>query len=76
MNALTHESALRRAAETQLERTSEEVEELTSSLFSEANEMVARERKVNLQLSNRVKELEARVDLSQSRPQSQHQCQS
>ena len=62
--ALTHESALRRAAETQLEKTSEEVEELTSSLFSEANEMVAQERKTNKQLADRLRELEARASVT------------
>ncbi|CAF9937984.1 MAG: hypothetical protein HETSPECPRED_000731 [Heterodermia speciosa] len=56
LTALTHETRLRRAAEARLSETASEVEELTSSLFSEANEMVARERKAVKRLGEEVEE--------------------
>ncbi|KAL3431770.1 hypothetical protein BDV09DRAFT_143657 [Aspergillus tetrazonus] len=59
-NALNREQILRKAAETQLTQASTELEELTAQLFSQANEMVAQERKARARLEERVAVLERR----------------
>ncbi|KAE8373182.1 hypothetical protein BDV26DRAFT_73960 [Aspergillus bertholletiae] len=59
-NALDREQSLRRAAESQLSQASSELEELTAQLFSQANEMVAQERKARARLEERVAVLERR----------------
>ncbi|KAJ5265693.1 hypothetical protein N7524_006711 [Penicillium chrysogenum] len=51
---------LREAAESQLSQASTELEELTVQLFSQANEMVAEERKARAKLEERVAVLERR----------------
>ncbi|UNI18937.1 hypothetical protein JDV02_005166 [Purpureocillium takamizusanense] len=60
LEALTREQALRREAEGRLSATSREVEELSVSLFEQANEMVAEERRARARLEERVGELERR----------------
>ncbi|EPE05733.1 ribosomal protein l32 [Ophiostoma piceae UAMH 11346] len=60
MDALTREQKLRRAAEGRLNDTSREVEELSVSLFEQANEMVAEERRARARLEARVAVLEQR----------------
>ncbi|KAJ5948670.1 hypothetical protein N7454_001977 [Penicillium verhagenii] len=59
-DALTREQGLRKAAESQLSLASNELEELTVQLFSQANEMVAQERKARAKLEERVAVLERR----------------
>ncbi|CEJ58232.1 hypothetical protein PMG11_06897 [Penicillium brasilianum] len=59
-DALTREQSLRKAAESQLSLASTELEELTVQLFSQANEMVAQERKARAKLEERVAVLERR----------------
>ncbi|EKV16144.1 hypothetical protein PDIG_09530 [Penicillium digitatum PHI26] len=59
-DALTREQRLRNAAESQLSQASTELEELTMQLFSQANEMVAEERKARAKLEERVAVLEQR----------------
>ncbi|CAL5873291.1 uncharacterized protein PFLUO_LOCUS7562 [Penicillium psychrofluorescens] len=59
-DALTREQSLRKAAESQLTQASTELEELTVQLFSQANEMVAQERKARVRLEERVAVLERR----------------
>ncbi|EPS32812.1 hypothetical protein PDE_07772 [Penicillium oxalicum 114-2] len=59
-NALSREKSLRKAAESQLSQASTELEELTVQLFSQANEMVAQERKARAKLEERVAVLERR----------------
>ncbi|KAJ5328468.1 hypothetical protein MYU51_009645 [Penicillium brevicompactum] len=59
-DALEREQGLRKAAETQLSQASSELEELTVQLFSQANEMVAQERKARAKLEERVAVLERR----------------
>lgn len=54
------EQGLRKAAETQLSQASTELEELTVQLFSQANEMVAEERKARAKLEERIAVLERR----------------
>ncbi|KAL2162628.1 hypothetical protein VTH06DRAFT_6464 [Thermothelomyces fergusii] len=58
--ALAREQALRAEAEGRLSQTSREVEELSASLFEQANEMVAAERRARARLEARVGELERR----------------
>lgn len=58
--ALTREQSLRREAEGRLTATSKEVEELSVSLFEQANQMVADERRARAKLEERVGELERR----------------
>ena len=58
--ALGREKELRRAAEGRLNDTSREVEELSVSLFEQANEMVAQERRARAKLEERVAQLETR----------------
>ena len=60
MTLLTREQSLRQAAETRVSQTNEEMEELSAQLFSEANEMVATERKARAKLEERVLVLEKR----------------
>lgn len=60
LDALTREQSLRLAAEGKLNETSREVEELSVTLFEQANEMVASERRARAQLEERVGELEKR----------------
>ncbi|KAJ6108951.1 hypothetical protein N7512_008788 [Penicillium capsulatum] len=59
-DALAREQGLRKAAETQLTQANTELEELTVQLFSQANEMVAQERKARAKLEERVAVLERR----------------
>jgi chromosome segregation ATPase len=58
--ALTREQSLRKEAEGRLTATSREVEELSVTLFEQANEMVAEERRARARLEERVGELERR----------------
>ncbi|KUL83038.1 hypothetical protein ZTR_09909 [Talaromyces verruculosus] len=58
--ALNREQGLRKAAESQLSQAHSELEELTAQLFSQANEMVAQERKARAKLEERVALLERR----------------
>ncbi|KAH0538414.1 hypothetical protein FGG08_005014 [Glutinoglossum americanum] len=58
--ALTHERSLRAKAEGQLTQAAGELEELSASLFQQANEMVATERRERAKLEARVKVLEER----------------
>ncbi|KAK9479751.1 hypothetical protein V1514DRAFT_235372 [Lipomyces japonicus] len=58
MNKLMEESKARIKAETDRRNIEQEVEDLTRSLFEEANKMVATERKDNAQLEHRNKQLE------------------
>lgn len=60
LEALEREQSLRRAAEGRLSATSREVEELSVSLFEQANEMVATERRARARLEERVEVLERR----------------
>lgn len=60
LTALTREQNLRLAAENQVSRTNDEIEELTGQLFQQANEMVAAERKARARLEDRVVVLERR----------------
>lgn len=57
---LTREQSLRQAAESRVSKTNEELEELSAQLFTEANEMVATERKARAKLEERVAVLERR----------------
>lgn len=60
LHALRREKSLRQEAETKVAATSQEVEELSASLFEQANEMVAEERRARAKLEERVDELERR----------------
>lgn len=57
---MSREQTLRRAAEGRLSDTSREVEELSTQLFEQANEMVASERRARAALEERVETLEKR----------------
>ena len=59
-SSLEEERNLRRTAESNLNQTQTELEELTAQLFGQANEMVASERKARAKLEERVKVLEQR----------------
>ncbi|KAK4981658.1 hypothetical protein LTR66_009818 [Elasticomyces elasticus] len=59
-SALAQEQSLRRAAEEKVVRIDGEIEELTATLFEQANEMVATERRARAKLEERVKILEQR----------------
>ncbi|EEH04330.1 conserved hypothetical protein [Histoplasma capsulatum G186AR] len=59
-DALTREQTLRKEAESRLTQANSELEELTAQLFSQANEMVAQERKARAKLEERVEVLERR----------------
>ncbi|KAK8058739.1 ribosomal protein L32 [Apiospora phragmitis] len=67
MEALMREQSLRQAAEGRLSETSREVEELSVTLFEQANEMVASERRARAQLEERVGVLERREDEKRGR---------
>jgi len=58
--ALSREQQLRQQLENQLAQMSAEMEELSGTLFQQANEMVATERRARAKLEERVKELEGR----------------
>lgn len=58
--ALTREQALREHVQGQLSQTEGELEELSASVFQEANEMVAAERRAKVKLEQRVEVLERR----------------
>ncbi|OPB40130.1 hypothetical protein A0O28_0002090 [Trichoderma guizhouense] len=60
LEALNKEQMLRRAAEGRLNATNKEVEELSVTLFEQANEMVATERRARAALEQRISELEKR----------------
>ncbi|KAG9250876.1 ribosomal protein L32 [Emericellopsis atlantica] len=60
LHALKREISLRKEAEGKVAATSREVEELSVSLFEQANEMVAEERRARAKLEERVSELERR----------------
>lgn len=60
LEALTREQTLRLEAEGRLNATSREVEELSVSLFEQANEMVATERRARARLEERIELLEKR----------------
>lgn len=60
LEALNKEQMLRRAAEGRLNATNKEVEELSVTLFEQANEMVATERRARAALEQRIAELEQR----------------
>lgn len=60
IEALSREKELRAAAEGKLHDTSREVEELSVTLFEQANEMVAQERRARARLEERVGVLERR----------------
>ncbi|RFU76710.1 tfiid and saga subunit taf61 [Trichoderma arundinaceum] len=60
LEALNKEQMLRRVAEGRLNATNREVEELTATLFEQANEMVATERRTRAALEQRISELEQR----------------
>lgn len=60
LDALTREQRMRVDAERQLDASSREVEELSVTLFTQANEMVATERREKARLEERVGELEKR----------------
>ncbi|KAL7949000.1 hypothetical protein V8C42DRAFT_342020 [Trichoderma barbatum] len=60
LEALNKEKMLRRAAEGRLNATNKEVEELSVTLFEQANEMVATERRARAALEQRISELEKR----------------
>ena len=59
-SSLEIERALRLRAESTLNQTQTEIEELTAQLFGQANEMVATERRARAKLEDRVKVLETR----------------
>ncbi|KAK3327216.1 hypothetical protein B0T19DRAFT_475051 [Cercophora scortea] len=60
LEALSREQALRLDAENRLSETSREVEDLSVTLFEQANEMVATERRARAALEERVETLERR----------------
>ncbi|KAK4204296.1 hypothetical protein QBC40DRAFT_273179 [Triangularia verruculosa] len=60
LSALNKEQARRMEVESRLSQTSKEVEELSVSLFEQANEMVASERRARAELEKRVVILEKR----------------
>lgn len=58
--ALSKEKALRKEAEDRLQQVTNELEDLSASLFQQANEMVAEERRARNKLEQRVAQLEQR----------------
>lgn len=60
LEALTREQQMRLAAEGKLNDSSKEIEDLSVTLFEQANEMVASERRARARLEERVGELERR----------------
>ncbi|KAI0536561.1 hypothetical protein GGR58DRAFT_383290 [Xylaria digitata] len=67
MTALAHERCLRAAAEEKLAATGREVEDLSASLFEEANTMVATERRARAALEERLNELGQRDEEKRAR---------
>ncbi|TQS39070.1 hypothetical protein Golomagni_00410 [Golovinomyces magnicellulatus] len=67
MAALEREQTLRQTAERKLKEASGELEELSSQLFIEANEMVASERRARSRLESRVAVLEKRDEEKKQR---------
>ncbi|ORY71202.1 uncharacterized protein BCR38DRAFT_329676 [Pseudomassariella vexata] len=67
VEALNREQRLRKAAEGKLNDTSREVEELSATLFEQANEMVASERRARAKLEERVGILERRDEEKRAR---------
>ncbi|KAF2971806.1 hypothetical protein GQX73_g1691 [Xylaria multiplex] len=67
MTALAHERRLRAAAEEKLAATGREVEDLSASLFEEANTMVATERRARAALEERLNELGQRDEEKRAR---------
>ncbi|KAI0122838.1 hypothetical protein BJ170DRAFT_114142 [Xylariales sp. AK1849] len=67
LEALNREQSLRLAAEGKLDETSKEVEELSVTLFEQANEMVASERRARAKLEERVGVLERRDEEKRDR---------
>lgn len=67
LTLLTKEQTLRQAAESRVSQTNDELEELSAQLFTEANEMVATERKARAKLEERVAVLEGRDKEKRSR---------
>ncbi|KAI1113690.1 hypothetical protein F5Y14DRAFT_441635 [Nemania sp. NC0429] len=65
--ALTHERRLRAEAEERVAATDREVEDLSASLFEQANAMVADERRARAALEERVGELERRDEEKRAR---------
>lgn len=60
VEALNREKNLRKEAEGRLTATNKEIEDLSATLFEQANEMVAEERRARAKLEQRVGELEKR----------------
>jgi hypothetical protein len=60
INELERERALRAKAEARVQTVDTEIEELSVQLFSQANEMVAEERRARAKLEERVEMLERR----------------
>lgn len=60
LEALNKEQMLRKAAEGRLNDTNRELEDLSATLFEQANEMVATERRARAALEQKVSELEQR----------------
>jgi len=60
LNELERERALRAKAEARVQTVDSEIEELSVQLFSQANEMVAEERRARAKLEERVETLERR----------------
>lgn len=60
LNELERERTLRAKAEARVEKVDIEIEELSVQLFSQANEMVAEERRARAKLEERVETLERR----------------
>lgn len=60
LEALNKEQMLRKAAEGRLNETNRELEDLSATLFEQANEMVATERRARAALEQKVSELERR----------------
>ncbi|KAF2665115.1 hypothetical protein BT63DRAFT_359685, partial [Microthyrium microscopicum] len=58
--ALAKEQQRREKAEGEASKLSSEIEDLTATLFEQANEMVATERKARAKLEERVEQLEKR----------------
>lgn len=58
--ALAREQDLRRIAEAKVSEMNNEIEDLSATLFEQANEMVATERREKAKLQSRVQELEQR----------------
>ncbi|KAF2199217.1 hypothetical protein GQ43DRAFT_399247, partial [Delitschia confertaspora ATCC 74209] len=71
---LEKEQRLRAQAEGKLANMNVEIEELSATLFTQANEMVATERKARAKLEERVKVLEVRDEEKRARLERLEQC--